>query len=578
MALSFGFRPRSDAERLRAAACVQEAPPRVALAFADDGWMAANLAIGGHLPVWTTGDPRRAEAVLAALGLPPLGHGEADAVLRADLSWERRGRPGTLPQAPVDGPLVTVLVCTYNRAHLLGESLASALAQGWPCEVLVVDDGSTDATPEICASTPGIRVLRQEPNQGKPAALARGVAEARGEAIVVLDDDDLLLPGAIRVLAHALFSHPELVAVWGDTVLFDGQSGESTAVRPSCRLPGAMARQAVLQQIPAMPGATLIRTAAWRAVGPIDPSLIRGQDMDLFLSLSRRGPMEALPLSTFRYRVHDGLRGSAAGQWKKQDQATHRARFLSFVRPVFRRRWLEASPVPERELGHAWAMGLWQRDLPEEARAELARWPGPWSPAEAWVREQVGLPTEARRRPGCLVVVDDGDEGALEACLQAQARGEALWVDLEVPRDPLGNVRLYWPGEFGRRERLGRWVRDPGPWRLALSSAPDWSMGVDDLGLLPDLPAPEALLATAAVLGVPRPRCTRPGLLAEAPIAGLAWRAREAVTAGRPAEAMGALEPMLSRLPGWRGAWRMAAEAFAALGLRSEAERCAARA
>ncbi|MEZ4241922.1 MAG: glycosyltransferase family A protein [Myxococcota bacterium] len=489
----------------------------------------------------------------------------------------------------MDGPLVTVLVCTFNRATLIADALRSALAQTWPCEVLVVDDGSTDGTPEVLAGfdgVDGVRVLRQEPNQGKPAALARGLAAARGEAILVLDDDDLLLPGAVEVLARALFAAPSRVAVWADTVVFDDDTGLPFAVRPACRLPATYARRAVLQQVPGMPGATLVRTSAWREVGPCDPSLVRGQDMDLFLALSMVGEMVGLPLPTFFYRSHARLRGAAGGQWHKRDTATHRARFLSYVKPVFAQRYAEASPVGDRAEGHAWALGLWQRDLPDEARAELARWPGPYSEAEAFARETVGLRTHVVRKPGALLVVDDGDEGALEETLARQARGEALLVDLEVARDPLGNVRMYWPGAYGARERLGPWgsavlrkLRVRGTWRVALTSAPGWAPGELDPRLLPDRPGPEALLAAAAVLGWAPPERVRPGLaVVEGPVSLLARRARRLLAAGDPAGAMAALTPLVTELPGWAGGWLLTAEAFRALGLEDEAAGCLARA
>lgn len=587
MSLSYGFRPRSDDERMRMARALRDAPARVGLGFDDDGWTAACLHVAGRTAVWASaGSPAACAAVLARLGLHPLGEGPADAILGPDLAWGPGG-PGS--GAAVDGragasagggPLVTILVCTFNRAGLLGRALASAAAQTWPCEIVVVDDGSTDGTPDVVAATPGVRSFRQEPNQGKPAALARGLAEARGDAVLVLDDDDLLLPGAVRVLATALFADDARVAAWADTVVFDDATEAPLSVHTACRLPPALVPRAVLQQIPAMPGATLVRRSAWLAAGPLDPTLIRGQDMDLFLALSRLGPIVCVPIPTFLYRSHDALRGSAAAQWSKTDTGTHRARFRSYVRPAFRRRWAALAPAADRAEGHAWALGLSQRDLGKEARAELSRWKGPWSLEEAWVRAQIGVPTHGRAGPGTLVVVDDGDDGALEATLHAHARGEALFVDLEVPRDPLGNVRLYWSGTYGARQSLPTFVPRAGPWRLALTSAPEWTPPpLVDPGLLPPVRAPEALVAVAAVLDWARPERTRPGLgRADGPVATLAWQAREALRAGAPARAMAALTPLLTKLPQWRGAWSLAAEAFDALGEPAEAAACRAKA
>lgn len=579
MSIPTGFRPRTDAERLQTAHVLHQAPARVGIGFADDGWIAANLWIGGHVPVWTQPAPNvLAERTLARLGLPPMGSGAFDAELRADLKWVSPPTAASAPLPPAVGPLVTILVCTYNRAHLIEAALRSALAQTWPCEILVVDDGSTDGTAALLAGIDGLRVVQQVPNQGKPAALARGLAEAHGEAILILDDDDLLLPGALHVLATALFADPSRVAAWGDTVVFDDATTLPTSIQTACRLPPELQRRSVLLQIPAMPGATLIRTSAWRAVGPLDPRLIRGQDMDLFLALARLGPAVNVPVPTFWYRSHDALRGSAAGQWNKSDAPKHRARFLSFVKPVFRDRWRQFAPGADRAEGHAWALGLFQRDLFDEARAELARWPGPWSPAEAWMRTQIGLRTVGVPGEGVLVVVDDGDEGALEALLAREAGQRRLWVDLEVPRDPLGNVKLYWPGAYGAREVLSAWVKEPGPWHVRLTSAPDWAPPPVDPRLLPPVRGTDALAAVTAVLDWPLPDRVRAGIGVAPGVGTWARRAREALRAGNPKAAMLAIAPLLEAHPGWRGAWSLAAEAFTLSGHDADAAECRVKA
>lgn len=484
----------------------------------EDGWVSASRSIAGLAPP----DPR--------LGL---------------------GQPH---------PRVTVLICTFNRAHLLAEAIASALAQGGDVEVVVVDDGSTDGTAALLARTPGIRVYTQ-PNAGKPRALALGLRHAQGEAVLVLDDDDLLLPGAVDVLAKALFADDRLVAVYGDTIVFDGATGHPLRYVPASRMPGAMARRVTLMQVPAMPGATLVRISAQRAAGDYDPRLVRGQDMDMLLRLSALGPMEAVPLPTFLYRKHDGARGKAGAQWKKhQDPAEHKARFLSFVQPVFRERWAARGEVSRAE-GFAWAAGLAQRELKREAVEELGRWPGPYSGHERWVRGELGLSAIPAVPREALVVVDDGDDGALEALLAAEGDGRELWVDLEVPRDPLGDVRLYWPGQYGVRERLATWVTSDRPWLLRLSSAPDWRPPAVSRPDLPDLPAVDALLAWAALAGLPLPRITRPGLRWKLhPHAAACIRARDL----SPGRAAAELLPVLQAHPHWRLGLRYAEQLLAA--------------
>src|ERR1700733_5357754 len=94
----------------------------------------------------------------------------------------------------------SVLIPTYNREEYLRQAIDSVLAQSFTdYEIFVIDDGSTDHTPELLRSYGNrIRVLRQQ-NQGPEAARNRPAAQASGEYLAFLDSDDLLLPCALEV-------------------------------------------------------------------------------------------------------------------------------------------------------------------------------------------------------------------------------------------------------------------------------------------------------------------------------------------------------------------------------------------
>lgn len=463
-------------------------------------------------------------------------------------------------------PLVSILVCTFNRAGWLAEALNSALAQTWPVEVVVVDDGSSDETSSVLRGFEGrVRVFVHPVNAGKPTALNTGIAALRGEAYLVLDDDDKLLPGAIAVLAERLFSDESSVAVHGDTLVFDDGSGAVVDWKPASRLPPALCRQAVLATIPAMPGATLIRTAAQRRLAPYDPSLIRGQDMDHFLRLSELGPTACVPLPIQLYRRHDGLRGSAGARWKKhRDPAEHRRRFLASVQPVFRDRW-RASTHPRAE-GFAWAVGLHERDLRAEAAVELARWPAPWTPFERWIRTHTGHPAPPPGAPDSTptLVIDDGDDGALAALLASLPPIDNLTVVAERPHDGLASCQLLWPGVYRVERPL---TPRTGPIQVRLSSAPDWAPPLLDAALLLRLPPADAAIALAVALGHPAPLRTRlpPGAVRH-PLA-LACVAAEENGPGALAEAANVLEAA----PNWPPARLLAARACSRAGHHAEA-------
>lgn len=111
-------------------------------------------------------------------------------------------------------PLVSVILPTYNRAHVIGRALRSVLEQDFTdFEVLVVDDASTDDTERVVRAfgDPRIRYLREPRNGGPNAARNRGLREARGEFIAFLDSDDEWLPGKLSRQVARFRELPETV-------------------------------------------------------------------------------------------------------------------------------------------------------------------------------------------------------------------------------------------------------------------------------------------------------------------------------------------------------------------------------
>src|SRR5271170_7504882 len=110
-------------------------------------------------------------------------------------------------------PAVTVLIDTYNHERFIEEAIVSVLEQDFPrseTEVIVVDDGSTDRTPEIVRRfEPRVRLIRKI-NGGQASAFNAGIPECRGEIIAFLDGDDWWAPTKLTRVMQALERDPEV--------------------------------------------------------------------------------------------------------------------------------------------------------------------------------------------------------------------------------------------------------------------------------------------------------------------------------------------------------------------------------
>lgn len=218
------------------------------------------------------------------------------------------------PLASPEAGLVSVIVPVFNGARYLAESLDSAFAQDYPqIEVIVVDDGSTDETPEILARyRHRARVIRQ-PNQG--AAVARNVAlqAARGEYLAFLDADDRWLPHKLRTQVTYLQRHPQLDLVYSAWVVVNGADQRQTEIvesvpehEPSIDPDrSGWIYNALLLDCIVHTTTVVMRRRLLKTVGMFDPELRRGQDYDFWLRASRVTQFHKLSTPLSIYRLHE---------------------------------------------------------------------------------------------------------------------------------------------------------------------------------------------------------------------------------------------------------------------------------
>lgn len=128
--------------------------------------------------------------------------------------------------------LLSVVIPTWNRAHLVCEAIESALGQRpEEVEVIVVDDASTDSTVDLLEQTYGsrLRVLRLSRRSGPGAARNTGALVASGEFVAFLDSDDVFLPGKLDAELRVLAQFPEADAVVSDSQnFFEGEADGSS--------------------------------------------------------------------------------------------------------------------------------------------------------------------------------------------------------------------------------------------------------------------------------------------------------------------------------------------------------------
>lgn len=113
-------------------------------------------------------------------------------------------------------PPVSVVLPAWNLAHKIDRTLQSLLAHDYPAlEIIVVDDGSTDATAEVVRRYPAVRLVQHERNQGASIARNSGVQAASHELIYLLDADCIVLPGTVAKLVQRLQADPRIGVISG---------------------------------------------------------------------------------------------------------------------------------------------------------------------------------------------------------------------------------------------------------------------------------------------------------------------------------------------------------------------------
>ncbi len=210
--------------------------------------------------------------------------------------------PGGLPE-------ITVLMPVYNGARYVALAIESVLGQthrGF--EFLIMDDGSTDETPQILAEyaarDPRLRIVRH-PNMDQPATLNRGLALARHEWVAILDHDDISLPQRLERQLAMLEQVPEarIVGTWVKEI-----NAQGTEIGARCGGPTSAeefrALDAAGQRVPLTHPSVLMHRPTILALGGYDPAFGSAADTELWTRVAREHTIVVVPEPLVLYRIH----------------------------------------------------------------------------------------------------------------------------------------------------------------------------------------------------------------------------------------------------------------------------------
>jgi glycosyltransferase involved in cell wall biosynthesis len=263
---------------------------------------------------------------------------------------------------------VAAIIPTYNRAAVLARAIDSALAQDVAGrEVVVVDDGSADATDAVLARYAGapVRLLRQA-NRGPAAARNVGVRSTGAAWIAFLDSDDEWLPGKLAAQLDQATAAGVGWAVCGhETITPEGRCIARPEPLPRTAL--ELQRQVLANEAIAT-DAVLVRRDVFDRCGGFDESLKTAEDVDFYLRLAATAPFAADP--AVRCRVHIQRDGTVARYGRIARAACRRAVFHRCEGHLVDRR---LRPDRRRALARE-AIDLAKLHLADGARAEAMAW------------------------------------------------------------------------------------------------------------------------------------------------------------------------------------------------------------
>jgi glycosyltransferase involved in cell wall biosynthesis len=219
-------------------------------------------------------------------------------------------------------PLVTVITSVYNCEKYLDETIKSVLDQDYPeVEYIVIDDGSTDKSPEIIQNYRCcINNILTQSNMGEQRTVNNGLQLVRGKYFFIVNADDPLLSGCISIMVDYMESHPDILCAYPDWDMID----ETGKLKMNMKVRDYDFEWMVRHHTWLPSVGSIFRSTVIQSVGYRDESLKWLGDGDYWLRIGLAGKMAHVPqtLATWRYR-----NGQASGA-KSSERAKEHIRVI----------------------------------------------------------------------------------------------------------------------------------------------------------------------------------------------------------------------------------------------------------
>lgn len=226
---------------------------------------------------------------------------------------------------PDPQPVVSIVIPCYNQGDYLPDAIDSACRQTFPgVEVIVINDGSTDATAAVATRYHSVRYL-ERPQLGAAAARNAGLAASRGEFVIFLDADDRLLPHAVAAGVEYLSAHPDWAFVTGHVRLVTADGSPAGVPRQDHEGSGYL--ELLRANYIWTPGTVMYRRSVFDVTGAFDTAAGGSADYELNLRIARNYAFGCHHQVILDYRRHGANMSGDPGRMLRSAVSVRRAQW-----------------------------------------------------------------------------------------------------------------------------------------------------------------------------------------------------------------------------------------------------------